>query len=111
MTSITSQLVPIRIDAVSHDKSSRLIDTLLFDPHCWPIPLFVTTPKVDDPEQPNDDSKGSKTTRFEQSISSWLEANVQYLTDQILNDAEVTGMGRTVRHFTNRVDLWNHGCK
>eukprot|EP00536_Pseudo-nitzschia_multiseries_P009681 jgi/Psemu1/258314/estExt_Genewise1Plus.C_2780007 len=76
-------LVPVRVDVVSHDKTIRIVDTLLVDPSCWPItlyePLFVS-----------------------------VEENVNHIAHTILSDAEVQPMGRTVRHFTGRLDLWNH---
>lgn len=76
-------LIPIRVDVVSDDKSSRIVDTLLFDPTCWPIALY---------------------TPLQESV----ERNVQELAHTILSEAEVQGMGRTVRHFTGRVtDLWS----
>jgi hypothetical protein len=76
-----SFLIPIRVDIISDDKMTRIIDTLLFDPTCWPIPLY-------DP--------------LEESV----EANISDLAHSILSDAEVQSMGRTVRHFTGRLDLW-----
>jgi hypothetical protein len=36
-----------------------------------------------------------------------VERNVQEMAHSIISDAEVSGMGRTVRHFTNRVELWS----
>mmetsp|Transcript_22173 Transcript_22173/g.61728 ORF Transcript_22173/g.61728 Transcript_22173/m.61728 type:complete len:236 (-) Transcript_22173:2816-3523(-) len=75
-------LVPVRVDVMSHDKTIRIVDTLLFDPSCWPItlyePLFVS-----------------------------VEENVTHIAHTILSDAEVQPMGRTVRHFTGRLDLWS----
>lgn len=76
-----SSLIPIRVDVVSDDKMTRIVDTLLLDPTCWPIPLY-------DP--------------LEESV----EANIFDLAHSILSDAEVQSMGRTVRHFTGRLDLW-----
>lgn len=79
---IRSRLVPIRVDVTSDDKSVRLIETLLIDPTCWPIPLTVPW-------------------------SDALEQNVRHLAYGILSDMEVQGMGRTVRHFTGRVELYS----
>jgi hypothetical protein len=79
---MTSSLIPVRIDVVSDDKSIRIVDTLLLDPTCWPIPLYAP-------------------------LQESLERNVQELAHTILGEAEVQGMGRTVRHFTGRVDLWS----
>jgi len=57
-------LVPVRVDVMSHDKTIRIVDTLLFDPSCWPItlyePLFVS-----------------------------VEENVTHIAHTILSDAEV----------------------
>ena len=80
--SVTPNLVPLRVDVTSDDCSIRLIDTLLFDPHCWPIPLY---------------------SPLEESI----ERNVQELAHSMVADVEVYGMGRTTRHFTGRVDVWS----
>lgn len=82
--------IPIRVDAWSPDKSVRIVDTLLFDSSVWPLPLQYTSSST---------------------LSASLEANAQWLADTILSDAEVSGMGRTVRHFTARVDLWSHGLQ
>jgi hypothetical protein len=75
-------LIPIRVDACTEDGHVRIIDTLLFDPNCWPIPLLPP-------------------------LHEAVEQNVQELAHTIISDSEVLGMGRTVRHFTNRVDLWS----
>lgn len=77
-----ANLFPLRIDATTSDGNVRIVDTLLFDSNCWPIPL----------SNPLDDS---------------VEANIRHMATFIISDAEVIGMGRTVRHFTNRVDLWS----
>mmetsp|Transcript_31438 Transcript_31438/g.47938 ORF Transcript_31438/g.47938 Transcript_31438/m.47938 type:complete len:232 (-) Transcript_31438:37-732(-) len=77
-----AKLFPLRIDATASNGNVRIIDTLLFDSNCWPIPL----------SKPLNDS---------------VEANVRHIANFIISDAEVIGMGRTVRHFTNRVDLWS----
>jgi hypothetical protein len=74
--------VPVRIDVTSEDKNIRIVDTLLVDPTCWPIPLYAP---------------------LRQSV----EANVREYAHTILSDMEVHGMGRTVRHFTGRVDLYS----
>eukprot|EP00934_Nitzschia_sp_Nitz4_P001567 Nitzschia sp. Nitz4//scaffold386_size12300//82//825//NITZ4_008991-RA/size12300-processed-gene-0.23-mRNA-1//1//CDS//3329549957//1567//frame0 len=79
--SMDTSVFPIRVDVSSQDKSTRVIETLLLDPTCWPIPL--TAP-----------------------LHEAVERNVQHLAHSILSDAEVMGMGRTVRHFTGRVDVW-----
>jgi hypothetical protein len=79
-----TSLVPIRID-VTFDEV-RIVDTLLFDPSCWPIPL---------------------TQPLEQAV----EENVQELAQSLLFDAEVYGMGRTVRHFTGRTDVWTRSLQ
>lgn len=77
-----STLIPVRIDFVSDDKAIRIVDTLLFDPTCWPITLY-------------------------QPLYISVEQNVVEIAHNIISDAEVQGMGRTVRHFTGRVDLWS----
>ena len=79
---MTSSLFPVRVDVVSDDKSIRIVDTLLIDPTCWPIPLYAP-------------------------LQESLERNIQELAHTILGEAEVQGMGRTVRHFTGRVELWS----
>jgi hypothetical protein len=78
---IKSYLVPVRVDVVSDDKSVRIVETLLWDPTCWPIPL---------------------TPPLHESVAR----NVNEIAHTLLSDLEVQGMGRTVRHFTGRVDLW-----
>jgi len=77
-----STLIPVRIDSVTDDKAIRIVDTLLFDPTCWPITLY-------------------------QPLFKSVEQNVVEIAHNIISDAEVQGMGRTVRHFTGRVDLWS----
>jgi hypothetical protein len=74
--------VPVRIDVTSEDKNIRIIDTLLVDPTCWPIPLYSP-------------------------LRQAVEENVREYAHTILSDMEVHGMGRTVRHFTGRVDLYS----
>jgi len=36
-----------------------------------------------------------------------FEKNIQELAHSLIADSEVIGMGRTVRHFTNRTELWS----
>lgn len=72
-------LVPVRVDVASGE--TRLIDTILMDPKCFPVPLY----------HPLEDA---------------VEQNVQELAHSLIMDAEVYGMGRTVRHFTGRTDIW-----
>ncbi|CAB9524736.1 expressed unknown protein [Seminavis robusta] len=79
-------LVPLRVNVVSNDHSLAIVDTLVFDRYCWPIPLY-------DP------------------LEEALERNADELAYTLLSDLEVYGMGRTVRHFTNRVDLWTTGLQ
>ena len=79
---IKSKLFPVRIDVSSDDKNIRIVDTLLIDPTCWPIPLYSP-------------------------LQESVERNIRDYAYTVLSDAEVTGMGRTVRHFTGRVDLWS----
>jgi SNF5 / SMARCB1 / INI1 len=75
-------LIPLRVDVTSDDGTIRLVDTIVLDPHCWPIPLYAP-------------------------LQDAVEANAQELAHAVLADAEVYGMGRTVRHFTGRVDIWS----
>ena len=77
-----ANLVPLRVDVCTGDGHVRIVDTLMFDPKCWPIPLLPP-------------------------LHESVEHNVRELAHSIISDAEVIGMGRTVRHFTNRVDLWS----
>jgi len=81
-TNTNTKIVPIRIDVLSEDKTLRIVDTLLFDPACWPVTLY-------------------------QPLYTSLEENITLMAHTILSDAEVQGMGRTVRHFTGRLDLWS----
>lgn len=77
-----SALYPVRVDVASDDKNTRIVDTLLIDPTCWPIPLYAP-------------------------LQESVERNIREYAYTVLSDAEVAGMGRTVRHFTGRVDLWS----
>jgi len=83
-TIASPNLVPIRVDVSSGEV--RLIETILFDPKCWPVPLY----------QPLDEA---------------VERNVQELAYSLIMDAEVHGMGRTVRHFTGRTDIWTQSLQ
>ena len=80
---MTYSLIPIRVDAWSADKSTRIVDTILLDPTCWPIPSHSADPSV------------------------LVEENTQFLADTLLLDAEVMGMGRSENGFTGRQPLWN----
>jgi SNF5 / SMARCB1 / INI1 len=75
-------LVPLRINVVSDDRSLAIVDTMVLDRYCWPIPLY-------DP------------------LEEALDRNADELAYTLLSDLEVHGMGRTVRHFTNRTDVWS----
>jgi hypothetical protein len=88
-------LVPLRVDVSVAGNSSkvspttpslRIVETLYMDPNVWPLRRTPTTRDDDD---------------------DWIAANARYLAIQLLTDLEVQGMGRTVRHFTNRTDLWS----
>lgn len=81
-----ADLVPVRVDVATGDGHVRIVDTLLLDPNCWPGMNSM------DPTMPLHES---------------VEENVQEMAHSIIADAEVAGMGRTVRHFTNRIDLWS----
>ena len=70
-----SNLVPVRVDVLSHDKTIRIVDTLLFDPSCWPVtlyePLFVS-----------------------------VEENITLIAHTVLSDAEVqVSVGVLERYF------------
>ena len=83
-TIASPNLVPLRVDATYGE--TRLVDTILFDRHCWPIPLY-------------------------QPLQESVERNVQELAHSLVADMEVYGMGRTARHFTGRVDVWSPGLQ
>ena len=76
-------LVPLRVNVVSDDKTVTLVETLLLDRYIWPI-----MPLLD----PIEDS---------------IQRNADALAYMLLSDMEVQGMGRTTRHFTGRVDIWS----
>ena len=78
----TMTLFPLRIDVASSTAGVRIVDTILFDSTCWLIPLLLS------------------------SSRDAVEKNVQELAHSIVADAEVSGMGRTIRHFTGRADLY-----
>jgi hypothetical protein len=79
-------MIPVRVDVTSDDKSIRIVDTLLMDPTCWPIPLY-------------------------HPLQESLERNITELAYCILSETEVLGMGRTVRHFTGRVELYSEALQ
>ena len=60
----SSTIVPIRVDALSEDRAIRIVDTLLFDPTCWPVTLY-------------------------QPLYDAVEENVAHIAHTILSDAEV----------------------
>ncbi len=60
----SSTIVPIRVDALSEDKAIRIVDTLLFDPTCWPVTLY-------------------------QPLYDAVEENISHIAHTILSDAEV----------------------
>ena len=74
-------LVPLRINVVSDSREVTIVDTLVLDRTCWPIPLYLP-------------------------LEECLEKNADLLAYTLITDMEVYGMGRTVRHFTNRNDFW-----
>ena len=75
-------LVPLRVNVVSDDKAVTIVETMVLDRTCWPVPLF-------DP------------------LEEAIQRNADELAHGLLSDLEVHGMGRTVRHFTGRVDMWS----
>jgi hypothetical protein len=84
LPSLPSTLIPVRVDVSSDDGKYRVIDTLLIDPTCFPIPLYSP-------------------------LSQAVEDNVREIAYSILSDAECQGMVRhsSGKHFTGRIDLWN----
>lgn len=36
----STSLVPLRVNVVSDDKNTCIVDTMVFDRTCWPVPLF-----------------------------------------------------------------------
>ena len=71
LPSIPSTFIPLRVDVSSNDKKTRVVDTLLFDPSCFPVPLYSP-------------------------IAQAVEDNVREMAYQILSDAECYGMTRPV---------------
>jgi SNF5 / SMARCB1 / INI1 len=71
-----TMLFPVRVDAWSADRTIRIVDTFLYDPS-------APTPAV-----------------------AGLQEDPFRLAYQLLADAEVMGMGRSGRHYTNRVELY-----
>ena len=69
-TLMTTTLAPIRIDAVSDDTSLRIVETILWDPFCWPIPLL-------------------SHSNSPSSLDDAVEANVQLVAHQLISDLEV----------------------
>ena len=67
----TSNIVPIRVDVLSEDKTIRIVDTLLFDPTCWPVAWT------------------SNSTASATLTATVVEENVIQLAHTILSDAEV----------------------
>ena len=61
---IPSNIVPLRVDVRSADKTIRIVDTVLFDPTCWPVTLY-------------------------KPLYESVEENVHQLAHTILSDAEV----------------------
>ena len=78
---LETDLVPLRIDAINEYGTARIVDTILFDPSCWPVPLY-------------------------EPLQESVERNVQELASTILADAEVMGVSRTARNFAGRTELW-----
>lgn len=111
-------LVPIRVDCTSSKQNLRIIETILMDPQVWPVPLVF---ERYDPNNNDDDDKADATSTANNISSSnnnhksfqmratpeSIEANVRFLSHNVLTDAEVQGMGRTTRHFTGRAELWS----
>lgn len=75
-------LAPLRVNVVSDDKTVTIVETIILDRTCWPVPLFY----------PLEDA---------------IERNAHELAYTLLSDMECQGMGRTTRHFTGRVEMWS----
>ena len=75
-------LVPLRVNVSENNGDINIVETLVLDRNCWPIPL-------------------------EDPLEVSIERNADLLAHTLITDLEVHGMGRTVRHFTGRVDLWS----
>jgi hypothetical protein len=105
MESITN-LVPVRVDASSSDGAVRIIDTLLVDTTCLPVPHGH--PRHDGVSSLNSFTGGMYGTVSNLfSLSSLINANAAYLTESILSDAEVYGAVRssTKTFMGGRLDL------
>lgn len=78
-------LYPLRIDASSKDGSCRIVDTLILDPLCLPVPIASA------------------------SLDDAIEKNVRVLADGLLSDMEVHASVRTSKgsHFSGRIDVLN----
>jgi len=103
-TSSSTSLIPVRVDVSSSDKTTRIIETLLIDPTCWPIPLYYSNhPSL----TMTSSSVSAAVTQQQLLLHESVERNIKEYAHSILSDAEVHGMGRTVRHFTGRIDtIW-----
>lgn len=89
-------MVPLRVDVSLPGTSKaspstpglRVVETILLDPWVWPLrPRKVR-------QNPDDEAL-------------WIDDNARFLAHNLLTDLEVQGMGRTVRHFTNRAEIWS----
>lgn len=96
----SSLLIPIRVDVTTaHPIPVRFIDTFLFDPTVWPIPLssFVVRSSFCTP--PSNHADSTTTTTHE-----WIRHNAIWLARTMLSDVECSVMTRTARSLTGRFD-------
>jgi hypothetical protein len=94
-----STFIPIRVDCIDPKIPIRVVDTVLLDPTIWPIPFYYY----------NGDTTSLASEQQQEQLELVLEQNTERIAHMILADSEVIGMGRTVRHFTGRLEVWSHG--
>ena len=91
-------LWPLKIDASASDGSVRLLDTLILDTTCLPIPPSPppssTTPRT---------TITSHTSLLRQTIQS----NALFLTATLISDMECYGITRINKTYIGRVKLWD----
>ncbi len=80
-------LYPIRVDVISNDGKTRLIDSILMDPSCLPIPLCPIT---------NVEKNGL--------LDQTIERNSKHLATTLIADMEVHSCSRA--HRTGRIALF-----
>lgn len=91
---VSTNLVPVRIDASSSDGAVRIIDTLVLDTKC--LPVSHGHPRHDGVSGLNSFASGMKDISSNNfSLSSLIDVNAAHLTESILSDAEVYGAARS----------------